>query len=154
MGSYKINEHHGDSAPKRVKFANFLATPFVGVLFLVSRLTGTEVQIQFGPGGMCEQERLEGAVLLKMAAMMAKFSDDVVECMEDDDDRVGGFMPPNMHAAFMRASFTARKMPPVLRFIKDNGLTLGDGVPEKRYAEYMVDEDSHDTSESQPTGDK
>lgn len=144
MGDYKISEHHGDSAPTRVKIVNFLTTPFTAMIFLVTRLAGVESKIEFGPGGMCETERLERGVLVRMAAMIAKYSDDVVECTEEDDDRTSGCVYPNMHAAFMRASIVARKMPPVLRFIKEQGLTLGDGVPEHRMAEYGMDESKGD----------
>lgn len=153
MGNYNYTEHHGDSAPKRVKFANFLATPFVGVLFLVSRLTGTEVQVQFGPGGMCRRERRENFIFAQMGAMFAKYSDDVLE-LAHSSGATGAYIPPGMHAMFMRGSEIAREMDTVIAFAEANGLRLGNGKPKRVDCEIEFNEDSHDTNESQPKGDK
>ena len=153
MGKYNYTEHHGDSTPKRVKFANFLATPFIGVLFLVSRLTGTEVQVQFGPSGMCRRERREKVIFAQMGAMFAKYSDDVLE-LAHGNGATGAYLRLEMHEGFMRGSEIAREMDTVIAFAEANNLQLGDGKPRRVDCEVEFIEDSHDTSESQPKGDK
>lgn len=153
MGNYNYVEHHGDSAPKRVKFANFLAAPFVGVLLLVSRLTGTEVQVQFGPGGMCKAERREKFIFAQMGVMFAKYSDDVLE-LAHSSGATGAYMPPDMHEGFMQGAVIAREMGAVIAFAEANSIKFGDGKPKRVDCEVEFREDSHDTSESQPKGDK
>jgi hypothetical protein len=145
----------GASVPPRVKLASFLTTPFVGLTIGVSRLLGVETSVVLGPKGQIDRKNHEDFLLIQMGTLLAKYSDDVVELSENENSGVrAGYVQPDMHAAIMRAAAVARRMEAVTDFIAKNNIRLGTGVPQWRECQIEFNEDSQDTSESQPKGDK
>jgi len=134
---YTLDEHVGDSVTPRVRFAHFLAAPFIAVLMGISRVTRTEMTVGFASQGHANAADKERNAFLTMGAMFAKYSDDVIEIAEDDDDRKpAGYLAPPIHAACMRASAVARRMEAVMDFIKETGAGIGDGKPRSARCEY------------------
>jgi len=152
---FTLVSHAGDSASPRVKFASFLTTPFVALTLGISRLLGVETSVVLGPKGQINHNNHEDFLLIQMGTLLAKYSDDVVELSENENSGMrAGYVPPDMHAAFMRAAAVARGTETVTDFIAKNNIRLGTGVPQWRECQIEFNEDSQDTSESQPKGDK
>lgn len=134
---YTLDEHVGDSVTTRVRVAHFFAAPFIAALMGIARMTRTEMTVGFATQGHANAEDKERNALLMMAAMFAKYSDDVIEIAESDDDRKpAGYLSPPIHTACMRASAAARQMKVVLGFIKETGAGIGDGKPRSARCEY------------------
>lgn len=134
---YTLDEHVGDSVTTRVRVAHFLAAPFIAVLMGIARVTRTEMTVGFASQGYTNAADKERNALLMMGAMFAKYSDDVIEIAEDDDDRKpAGYLAPAIHAACMRASAAARRMESVMNFIEETGAGIGDGKPRSARCEY------------------
>jgi hypothetical protein len=152
---FTLVSHAGDSAPPRVKLASFLTTPFVGLTLGISRLLGVETSVVLGPKGQIDRKNHEDFLLIQMGTLLAKYSDDVVELSENENSgERAGYVPPDMHAAIMHAAAVARGMGIITDFIAKNNIRLGTGVPQWRECQIEFNEDSQDTSESQPKGDK
>jgi hypothetical protein len=152
---FTLVSHAGDSAPPRVKLASFLTTPFVGLTLGISRLLGVETSVALGPKGQIAHKNYEDFLLIQMGTLLAKYSDDVVELSENENSGGrAGYVPPDMHAAIMRAAAVARGMENVTDFIAKNNIRLGNGVPQWRECQIEFNEDPQDTSESQPKGGK
>lgn len=142
---YTLDEQVGDSVTTRVRFAHFLAAPFIAALMGIARVTRTEMTVDFAPQGYANAADKERNALLMMGAMFAKYSDDVLEIAEDDNDnKPAGYLAPPIHAACMRASAAARRMGAVMDFIEEIGTTIGNGIPRGARCEYEYNSEKGD----------
>jgi len=144
-------EHAGDRVPFKVKFAHFIATPFLGVAIGLCKLLRVEVMCSFGPSGMAERDAQDRSDFLTLGAMAVQYGSDVVIITDDWDEREAGYLRPEIHGAMMRASERFRKNEAVLDFLKAHGFSL---EPTSRYRTHLRRPDSFNDNESQPKGYK